>query len=67
VAILLKPLFASLVMTGALYLLMKILPETRLITIGLILVGTVVYAGVSMLIGSLKKDEIVPLLKKLKK
>lgn len=63
---LLKPLFASAVMTGALYLLMKLLPEGRLVTLFLIVVGFAVYAGVSILIGTLKKDEIGQLMKRLK-
>jgi stage V sporulation protein B len=65
--ILLKPLFASAVMTGVLYLLMKALPQTRLITLALILVGAAVYTGISLLIGSLKKDEFKPLMRKLRK
>ncbi|MFH1879736.1 MAG: polysaccharide biosynthesis protein [Bacillota bacterium] len=64
--IFLKPLLASVVMTGVLYGLMLVLPERRLITLGLILVGMAVYTGVSLLIGTLKKDEIKPLLKRLK-
>lgn len=62
-----KPLFASLVMTGALYLLMSVLPQSRWITMGLILAGAAVYGGVSLLTGSLKKEELVPLLRRLKK
>ena len=61
-----KPLAASVLMAGVLYLLMLVLPDGRLITIGLILIGVAVYAGTSLLIGTLKKDEIIPLLKRLK-
>ena len=62
-----KPLIASVVMAAALYLLMLVLPEGRLVTIGLILIGVAVYGGASMLLGTLKKDEIIPLLKRLKR
>ena len=55
-----------MLMAGVLYLLMLVLPDGRLITIGLILIGVAVYAGTSLLIGTLKKDEIIPLLKRLK-
>ena len=65
--ILFKPLFASVVMAAVIYLLTKLLPEGRLVTFGLIVVGIVVYVAVSLLIGSLKKEEIKPLLKRLKK
>ena len=67
VPIFVKPLAASLVMTGVLYLLMETLPQTRLITFSLILIGAAVYAAVSILIGSIQKDEFKTLLKKLKK
>jgi stage V sporulation protein B len=61
-----KPLLASLAMGGVLYLLMILLPEGRLMTFLLILIGFAVYVGFSLLIGTLKKDEIIPLLKRLK-
>lgn len=61
-----KPLAASLLMAGILYLLMLVLPGGRLITLGLILIGFAVYTGASLLIGTLKKDEIIPLIKRLK-
>jgi len=54
-------------MAAVIYLLTKLLPEGRLVTFGLIVVGIVVYVAVSLLIGSLKKEEIKPLLKRLKK
>lgn len=61
-----KPLIASLAMAGVLYLLMLVLPGGRLMALGLILIGFAVYTGASLLIGTLKKDEIIPLLKRLK-
>jgi len=67
VPIFFKPLLASIAMTGVLYLLMSILPQTRLITIGLIFVGAAVYAVVSILIGSIQKDEFAALIRRLKK
>ncbi len=67
VPIFLKPLLASVVMAAVLYGLMMILPETRLITFALILIGAIVYGGVSILIGSLTKDEFMMLYRKIKR
>lgn len=64
--IFLKPLLASAIMAGVLYLLMILLPEGRLVTGALIVIGVAVYFGASLLIGTLKMDELRPLLRRLK-
>ncbi|HPF87921.1 MAG TPA: polysaccharide biosynthesis protein [Candidatus Limiplasma sp.] len=64
--ILIKPLIVSLLMAGALYLLMTILPEGRLITLALIIIGMVIYGALSFAFGTLKMEDIRPLLKRLK-
>ena len=61
-----KPLLVSAAMAGILYALMAVLPEGRLITAALILIGIAVYAGLSFLFGILKKDDIQPLLRRIK-
>ena len=65
--IFLKPLLASAAMTGIVYLLMILLPENRLITFGLIIVGAAVYTAASFLLGTITKDELKPILKRLKR
>ena len=61
-----KPLFVSGLMAGLLYLLMLLLPESRLVTGGLIIAGIAAYGGMSLIAGTLKLDDIRPLLKRLK-
>ena len=64
--IFIKPLLVSAIMGGILYGLMTVLPEGRLITAALILIGIAIYGALSFLFGTLQKDDIQPLLKRLK-
>lgn len=63
---LVKPALASAVMAGALYLLMKVLPQGRLVTLLLIATGFAVYVGMSLLLGTLKLDELKPLIRRMR-
>ncbi len=64
--IFIKPLLVSGVMAGVLYGLMIALPESRLMTGLLILIGIAVYAALSFLFGTLKMEDIRPLVKRFK-
>lgn len=66
VHIFLKPLLVSAIMAVVLYLLMMVLPESRLITLVLILIGMAVYLGLSFLFKTLNIADIKPLLRRLK-
>jgi len=64
VHIFLKPLLVSAVMAGVLYLLMTVLPERRLITLALIVIGIAVYTALSLWFKTLTQSDIEPLMRK---
>jgi len=67
VDIFLKPLAASLLMGALVYALGRWLPDGRLWTTFIVLVGIASYAGFALLTGALKKSDLAPFLRRGKK
>lgn len=63
--IFIKPLLATAGMGGVIYLLQKVLPSSRIITMVLILAGVAAFAGFGLLFGALTKDDLSPFTGKL--
>ena len=67
VNIFLRPALAAGLMGGTVFLLGKWLPQGRLWTILLVLVGIGVYFAFALLVGALKQSDIAPLTRRLKR
>lgn len=66
-AILWKPCLATAVMGVVLFACKRLLPSGRLITVLLVLIGIGVYFAAAMLVGALKKEDLAPILRKLRR
>ena len=65
VGIFLKPLLATAGMGLVIYGAQKALPSSRIITMVLILIGVVAYAGFAILFGAMSRNDLRPLLSKI--
>lgn len=65
--IFIKPLLATAGMGGAIYLLQKALPSSRLVTLVLILAGVIVYGGLAILLGAMTAADLKPFTRRLGK
>ena len=59
-----KPLGASAVMYGVVYAAKRMLPEGRLTTVALLVLGVTVFVAVAIAIGALKKEDLTSLRRK---
>ena len=62
-----KPLLATAGMGAVIHLLRGVLPSSRVMTVVLVLAGVAAFAGFSLLVGAMTKDDLKPLTRRLRR